>query len=158
MHRWSRVPLSGLVSLAHEAACKHHRGDVYLLGGDLGAGKTTFARYFLQRVFADVDPELHVSSPTYNLRVEYRHPKTSIEYVHIDAYRLDPCKSSNARLGLTPDSLAHAVHLIEWFEHLDPALLAGARRLHKWTFLLEEGDPEGSHRQILYKKSEDGPP
>ena len=55
-------------------------GEVILLFGDLGAGKTTFVKGFLEGLNFNGD----VSSPTFSLVNEYN---ASINVIHIDCYR-----------------------------------------------------------------------
>lgn len=82
---------------------------IYLIG-DLGAGKTTFTRYFI-KYFGYQDK---VKSPTYSLVEQYEIP--GINIYHLDLYRLsapDECSF----LGLD-DMLnsKNAIMLIEWPE------------------------------------------
>ncbi len=80
---------------------------VIYLQGDLGAGKTTFARGFL-RACGVSGP---VRSPTYTLMEVYETPKVSI--VHADLYRLrDP--SELEPLGLREWARPGYLWLIEW--------------------------------------------
>lgn len=88
-------------------------GDVILLSGPLGAGKTTLVRGYL----ASLGWEDPVRSPTFSILAEY---DTDPPVVHADLYRLD----SAAGLGLA-EATERAVLLIEWPERLggsvDPA-------------------------------------
>lgn len=59
-----------------------HGGEVILLSGDLGAGKTTFSKYLLKSL--GVKDE--VTSPTFTIMREYRTKKYDI--YHFDMYRL----------------------------------------------------------------------
>ena len=80
-------------------------GDVVLLSGALGAGKTAFVRGLAQGLGAD--PEA-VSSPTFTIVQEYR---GDLLVQHVDLYRLTPAEVDD--LGL--DELgADAVLAIEW--------------------------------------------
>ena len=71
-------------ALAAWAAGFVRRGDFMALAGDLGAGKTTFARAFLRAVLDD--PELEAPSPTFTLMQVYEGPEFPV--VHADFYRL----------------------------------------------------------------------
>lgn len=85
-------------------------GDIFLLYGDLGAGKTTFSRLFI-REFLKV-PNLDVTSPTFNIIQTYGdHSK---EVWHVDLYRIE---NSNEiyNLGLE-DAYGNVLMLIEWSE------------------------------------------
>ena len=83
-------------------------GDVITLSGDLGAGKTTFARALI-RYLAD-DPSIEVPSPTFTLMQTYELPQFPV--VHADFYRLSG-SAELAELGLD-DLPENAVILIEW--------------------------------------------
>ena len=87
------------------------KGDLVTLSGDLGAGKTAFARALI-RALAD-DDTLEVPSPTFTLIQTYDTPALSL--IHCDLYRLrDP--DELIELGfdeLSRDSLS----LVEWASH-----------------------------------------
>jgi tRNA threonylcarbamoyladenosine biosynthesis protein TsaE len=85
------------------------RGDVVLLYGDLGAGKTAFVRGLARGVGAD--PE-DVSSPTFTLVQEYAGPRVTL--FHVDLYRLEPAEIDD--LGLEDLVSGEGVVAIEWAE------------------------------------------
>lgn len=85
------------------------------LAGDLGAGKTTFARGLLRQLGVTGT----VRSPTYSL-IE-RHDAGAIEVVHGDLYRLEGPEAL-AALGLDEFDRAGALWLIEWPERGADAL------------------------------------
>ncbi|RAI39948.1 tRNA (adenosine(37)-N6)-threonylcarbamoyltransferase complex ATPase subunit type 1 TsaE [Rhodoplanes roseus] len=83
-------------------------GDVVMLSGDLGAGKTTLARAVIRHL-AD-DDALDVPSPTFTLVQSYDLPRFTL--MHADFYRLQS-PDELAELGLD-DFPAGAVVLVEW--------------------------------------------
>jgi tRNA threonylcarbamoyl adenosine modification protein YjeE len=83
-------------------------GDLITLSGDLGAGKTTFARALIRHVAGDEGIE--VPSPTFTLIQTYELPRFPI--VHADLYRLSG-SSELAELGFD-DLPENAVVLLEW--------------------------------------------
>ncbi|KAI8472474.1 MAG: hypothetical protein J3K34DRAFT_413790 [Monoraphidium minutum] len=109
---------SGMRRLAAALARELRAGDVYLLYGSVGAGKSAFSRAFIRA--AAEDPSLPVPSPTFLLQQIYEeHEGPPIH--HFDLYRLEPA-AGLARLGLAA-SFSGAVSLIEWPERL---LVGGA--------------------------------
>jgi len=84
-------------------------GDVVLLSGDLGAGKTAFVRGLAQGL--DIDPD-HVSSPTFTLVHEYHGARLTL--YHADLYRLE--RAATDDLGL--EEAVDGVLAIEWPERL----------------------------------------
>ncbi len=86
-------------------------GDTLLLAGDIGAGKTHFARCLIQSLLAA--PE-DVPSPTYTLVQSY--PGREGEIWHADLYRLTDTNEV-FELGLI-DAFDSAICLIEWPDRL----------------------------------------
>jgi len=102
-------------ALARELAGTLQAGDVVLLSGDLGAGKTTFVRGLAQGL--GIDPE-DVSSPTFTLLHEYRGGRLTL--YHADLYRLD--RTATDDLGLEETGVRDGVLAIEWPDRLSHEL------------------------------------
>ncbi|HWB47385.1 MAG TPA: tRNA (adenosine(37)-N6)-threonylcarbamoyltransferase complex ATPase subunit type 1 TsaE, partial [Hyphomicrobiaceae bacterium] len=100
----------GVVLLAQLMALKIRKHDVIALRGDLGAGKTTFARALIRALISDEAAE--VPSPTFSLQQAYDSPRLRV--THVDFYRL--ADAGEAReLGVEDAALEGAV-LVEWPE------------------------------------------
>jgi tRNA threonylcarbamoyladenosine biosynthesis protein TsaE len=84
-------------------------GDVVLLFGDLGAGKTAFVRGMARGVGADPDD---VSSPTFTIVQEYAGRSATL--YHVDLYRLEPAEIDD--LGLDDLVSSDGIVAIEWAE------------------------------------------
>ena len=82
-------------------------GDIILLDGDLGAGKTALARAIIRTLCAD--PAMDVPSPSFALVQPYEKGEQTI--LHADLYRLAEA-SEIEELGLLDDP--DAIVLIEW--------------------------------------------
>ena len=105
---------AGTRALAERLAAVARPGDLLCLVGDLGAGKTQFAKGFAVGLgITDV-----VSSPTFVLMAEY---EGRLPLFHIDLYRLDDAADALAG-GLLDERQAEGVVLVEWAERLGPAL------------------------------------
>jgi tRNA threonylcarbamoyladenosine biosynthesis protein TsaE len=103
--------------LARRLAAMARVGDVIALTGDLGAGKTSFARAFVR---ARANAMIAVPSPTFTLVQTYDLPSGAIW--HFDLYRLnDPAEAEE--LGID-DAFADAISLIEWPDRLGARLPA----------------------------------
>ena len=88
-------------------------GDVVLLTGDLGAGKTTFVGGAL----ASLGFKEHVISPTFNILKCYFEVKPNV--FHIDAYRLE---NQNIDIGLDEFIEGNGVTFIEWPKFIEPLI------------------------------------
>lgn len=91
-------------------------GDLLCLWGDLGAGKTQFAKGF----GAGLGISGTISSPSFILMAEYR---GRLPLFHVDLYRLADAADVFGG-GLLDDRQAQGVTLIEWPERLGPTIPA----------------------------------
>lgn len=96
-------------ALARRFAARAQGGDVLLLSGPIGAGKSHFARAFIQSFVAE-----DVPSPTFTLVQTYQAP--AFEIWHADLYRLSHPDEAD-ELGLI-EAFETAVFLVEWPEKL----------------------------------------
>ncbi len=109
--------------LAKALARLCRQGDVIGLSGELGAGKTTFARAFIhaRAHMAGAPDNEEVPSPTFTLVQIYDIGEVHDPPVwHFDLYRLE--RSADAiELGID-EAFATAISLVEWPERLDTLL------------------------------------
>jgi tRNA threonylcarbamoyl adenosine modification protein YjeE len=101
---------AALWPLVVDVAATLTRGDVVTLTGDLGVGKTAFARALIRTLAADA--YLEVPSPTFTLVQIYELPRITV--VHADLYRVRDA-GELTELGLD-EMPAGAIMLIEWPE------------------------------------------
>lgn len=104
-------------TLAAEMAAEARPGDLICLIGDLGAGKTQFAKGF----GAGLGITDTIVSPSFVLMAEYR---GRLPMFHIDLYRLADAAEALAG-GLIDERQAEGVTLVEWAERLADAMPAG---------------------------------
>jgi tRNA threonylcarbamoyladenosine biosynthesis protein TsaE len=104
-----------LVSLATRVAPMLAIGGVVFLAGDLGAGKTTFARALL----GALGVESRVKSPTYSLVESYAVGDLTIH--HLDLYRIADAGELEC-LGLADLAVEPFLLLVEWPERAGEAL------------------------------------
>lgn len=118
--------------LAAELAKGLSDGDVILLSGDLGAGKTQFA----QGIAEGLGVTEAVTSPTFNIMFEYASGR--IPLYHFDLYRLDD---------------AQQLEDIDFYELVDESTPGIA--LVEWADLFPEEMPEGATQVVISKDPAD---
>jgi len=101
---------AGTHALAASLARQCRPGDCILLSGDLGAGKTAFARGFIQSLLSIKED---IVSPTFTLVQTYRTQHDTTVW-HFDLYRLHKSEEI-AEIGLD-EALDGGITLIEWPE------------------------------------------
>jgi tRNA threonylcarbamoyladenosine biosynthesis protein TsaE len=124
------------VRLSAIARCR----DVFALRGDLGAGKTVFARAFIR---ARTRPDEEVPSPTFTL-VQVYEPISQADAAiwHVDLFRLETAEDA-LELGIE-DAFGGCISLIEWPERL--GRLLPERRL---DLMLSPGPTADSRRVLI---------
>lgn len=106
-------------AIAGKLAGLARSGDVFALEGELGVGKTFFARAFIRALGGAA---IEVPSPTFTLHQSYELARITVH--HFDLFRLSG-PGETLELGLE-DAMAGAITLIEWPDRLGP-LLPGDR-------------------------------
>ena len=121
-------------------------GELLLLEGNLGNGKTVFARGVASSL--GIPPE-EVSSPSFTLVHEYRGGRAPV--FHIDLYRLEGPEEELGALGIEDILAAGGVVIVEWGEKLPPFLRRGA------TTIRIHDVGEGSRRIEIVQESAPAP-
>ena len=120
-------------ALASRMAGLAEAGDIIGLAGELGAGKTTFARAFIRARVGEVE----VPSPTFTLVQIYENGGAPVW--HFDLYRLEDSEEIY-ELGIE-EAFDTAICLIEW-----PEKLAGNEPLDWLEMRLNPGAGENARR------------
>jgi tRNA threonylcarbamoyladenosine biosynthesis protein TsaE len=104
------------IKLGKELAKGLRGGDIVALYGDLGSGKTTFAKGI--GIGLNVKDARRINSPTFVLIREY---KGRIPLYHMDLYRLNNVKAAED-IAVEEYIYGDGVTVIEWAEKLEGAL------------------------------------
>lgn len=110
-------------SLAHEFADTLRIGDVVLLSGDLGAGKTTFTQF----VFKYLGVEGVVNSPTFAVLKTYE--ANGVTLNHFDAYRINTSEAIECGFDEVISS-GDGITFIEWSENIKELLPTNCIRIN----------------------------
>jgi len=94
-------------------------GDVVLLGGDMGAGKTVFSK----GIAKGLDIQEEVTSPTYAYMNDY-----DGRLFHYDCYRIESVEQAE-QLGLADYFDMGGICLIEWAQNIAPLLPKNVKRV-----------------------------
>jgi tRNA threonylcarbamoyladenosine biosynthesis protein TsaE len=101
------------IALGRLLGTQLQRGDIILLSGDLGAGKT----HLTKGIVSGTGSDAQVTSPTFVFINEYRTPSRLTIY-HVDLYRIDDPVELDS-IGLADATAGHGIAVIEWPER-DP--------------------------------------
>lgn len=112
-------------------------GDVLLLRGPLGSGKTVFARSLIRALAGDTS--LEVPSPTFTLVQTYETPRGTIW--HFDLYRLEDTDEVY-EVGWE-EALSGGIVLVEWPERL------GSLAPKKAIEVMIEGSGDSARRLVV---------
>ena len=98
--------------IAKKISIKVKKGDYIFLEGELGVGKTTFAKYFINHFHQKFKKKLvEVLSPTFNI-VQYYDVNKKISIAHYDLYKLKS-KKDLENIGIF-DFEDQFINLVEW--------------------------------------------
>lgn len=122
-----------------------HAGDIVALSGDLGAGKSTFARALIRERMSDKN--LEVPSPTFTLVQSYE-PDDGAPLLHTDLYRLSGPEDVED-LGLD-DEMAGSILLVEWPDRMPQDWWHSALRID--LRLAESGN--GTGRSVTFSSQD----
>ena len=123
------------ISFASKYAKGLKNGDVIILSGNLGAGKTKFVQGILQ----NFNLEDEISSPTFTIVNEYKSPNVNI--YHFDLYRLADIDEFYAIGG--EEYLEKGICIFEWGEILENELK------QKYVKITIERNEENTNQRIL---------
>lgn len=121
--------------LARNLASKLNNGDIIVLSGDLGSGKTKFTEGFLS--YFELENE--ISSPTFTIVNEYQ--KDTINIYHFDVYRLSSSDEFYAIGG--EQYFENGICIFEWGEQIKDALPK------EYLHITFERDFENESKRIL---------
>lgn len=137
------------INLGTKIGRKLQAGDVLVLDGDLGAGKTTFTKGLAVGLQI---PDL-IKSPTFTIIREYHDGRLPL--YHMDAYRLENGGAED--LGLEEYFDSDGVSVVEWAQFVEDELPADFLAIHfrrtddenKRVLVFE---PHGRHFEQLVKE------
>ncbi len=126
------------IDFAEKFASSLSNGDIVVLTGELGSGKTKF----VQGVLKHFNMEDEISSPTFTIVNEYTSDKTNV--YHFDVYRLEDSDEFYAMGG--DEYFSKGICLIEWGEMIEDIL---PKPYTKIIFSKEEGNSNYRKLEIL---------
>ncbi|MDR2661163.1 MAG: tRNA (adenosine(37)-N6)-threonylcarbamoyltransferase complex ATPase subunit type 1 TsaE [Lactobacillaceae bacterium] len=109
--------INDIQKIAQKIATSLKIGDVLLLNGDLGAGKTTFTRFLVSFLGGK---NIRVSSPTFTIMQIYKGDELKFPIYHFDAYRLEGIGGMDQ--GYEDYIYGDGISIIEWGEFIKDIL------------------------------------
>ena len=114
MYKYVSKSENDTINFAYNLAKLLKKGDILVLTGDLGSGKTKFTQGILK--YFELEDE--ISSPTFTIVNEYHKKSTNI--YHFDVYRLESSDEFYAIGG--EEYFSKGICIIEWGEKIQDAL------------------------------------
>lgn len=121
---------------AEELGKRAKGGEIYCLEGDLGTGKTVFAKGFAR----GLGVQEVVDSPTFNIVKEYR---GRVTLYHFDVYRIEDYTELQ-EIGFSDMLYSGGVSLIEWASQVEEEIPEEAR----WITIEKDLEKGFSYRKI----------
>ncbi len=108
------LDLTGLEHFCEDLSLRVKVGDIICLFGELGSGKTTFARNLINSIYKrnELEKPLFIKSPSFPILLTYQ--VNNFEIYHYDLYRIQ--KSSELSEINIFEQLHNTITLIEWPE------------------------------------------
>ncbi|MDK9869458.1 tRNA (adenosine(37)-N6)-threonylcarbamoyltransferase complex ATPase subunit type 1 TsaE [Staphylococcus equorum] len=135
--------LDGMAVFATTLAKYLSAGDLVLLNGDLGAGKTTLSQF----IGKALGVKRNINSPTFNIIKSYQ--GSNLRLHHMDCYRLE---ESEEDLGFNEYFEDEAVILIEWSQFISEFLPPSSLTIHITTLNESERNIELEAQGVHYAK------
>ncbi|QPS98682.1 tRNA (adenosine(37)-N6)-threonylcarbamoyltransferase complex ATPase subunit type 1 TsaE [Staphylococcus equorum] len=135
--------LDGMAVFATTLAKYLSAGDLVLLNGDLGAGKTTLSQF----IGKALGVKRNINSPTFNIIKSYQ--GSNLRLHHMDCYRLE---DSEEDLGFDEYFEDEAVILIEWSQFISEFLPPSSLTINITTLNESERNIELEAKGVHYAK------
>ena len=123
-----KVNLQQIKIVAQNFARNSVPGDIYLLNGELGSGKTTFTRFFINSIFEKnfIKKPHSIKSPSFPIMINYS--LKNFEVFHYDLYRL--INENELRELNIYENLKENITLIEW-----PQMIINSSQIDNYFFI-----------------------
>ena len=136
MEIWESRSEADSFQLAKKLGEKAKKGEIYCLEGELGTGKTVFAKGFAKGLKID---EI-VDSPTFTIVKEYRGRE---KLYHFDVYRIEDIEELQ-EIGFSEMISGDAICLIEWASQIEEEIPENA----KWITIEKDLEKGFDYRRI----------
>ena len=123
-----KANLQQIKIVAQKLAQNSKLGDIYLLNGELGSGKTTFTRFFINSIFEKylLKKPISIKSPSFPIMINYS--LKNFEVFHYDLYRLVD-ENELKELNIN-ENLKENITLIEW-----PQMVISSSQINNYFFI-----------------------